>query len=109
MESESSSQANMIQLSETTKRRVELQDPTLQIQYRGEANVKGKGNMMTYWLRPPGHMLLLNWMSGLMNRQDVTVDDLKNLPKVFIEQAESEIELDRVLKMRGYPILEISE
>jgi len=23
------------------------------------------------WLRPPGHMLLLNWMSGLMNRPDV--------------------------------------
>lgn len=106
---ESSSQANMIQLSESTKRRVEIQDPTLQIQYRGEANVKGKGQMMTYWLRPPGHMLLLNWMSGLMNRSDVTVEDLRGLPKVFIEQAESEIELDRVLKMRGYPIMEISE
>ena len=106
---ESTSQANMIQLSDSTKRRVEIQDPTLQIQFRGESNVKGKGNMMTYWLRPPGHMLLLNWMSGLMNRPDVTVDDLKNLPKIFIEQAESELELDRVLKMRGYPILKISE
>ena len=31
---ESSSQANMIQLSESTKRRVEIQDPTLQLQFR---------------------------------------------------------------------------
>ena len=92
----------------STKRRVEIQDPSLQLQFRGEAQVKGKGAMNTYWLRPPGHLLLLNWMSGLINKHNVTVEDLKQLPPVFIEQAESEIELDRVLKMRGYPILKIS-
>merc|ERR1711977_801705 len=40
---ESSSQAGMIQLSSSTKRLVEIQEPTLQVQLRGEANIKGKG------------------------------------------------------------------
>mmetsp|Transcript_11003 Transcript_11003/g.27812 ORF Transcript_11003/g.27812 Transcript_11003/m.27812 type:complete len:470 (+) Transcript_11003:3-1412(+) len=106
---ESSSQAGMIQLSSSTKRLVEIQDPTLQVQLRGEANIKGKGQMMTYWLRPPGHLVLLNWMSTLIGKPDVNMEVLKSLPVIFIEQAGSELELDKVLKMRGRPIMGISE
>ena len=101
---ESSSQANMIQLSESTKRRVEIQDPTLQLQFRGEANIKGKGNMHTYWLRPPGHMLLLTWMSSLMSMPGVSIDQIQDLPQIYLEQVESEMELGQILKLRDYPV-----
>ncbi len=94
---ESSSQAEMVQLSASTKRLVELQDPTLEVQLRGEANIKGKGHMMTYWLRPPGHLLLLNWMSSLLGKTGI--EEVREIPDLFLRQARSELELDKVLHM----------
>ncbi|QDZ23184.1 guanylate cyclase [Chloropicon primus] len=104
---ESTSQSGMIQISSQTKKRLEIQDPALQTQYRGEANVKGKGIMRTYWLRPPGHILLLNWMSSLMAAGS-KLEDLQDIPSTFVQQAETEKDLAAVARLKP-EVRELSE
>ena len=105
---ESTSLANMVQVSENARRRLDAMDVAFALQPRGETEVKGKGKMQTYWLRPAGHLLLLNWLNVLVTNHGVPLEKVRSMPEVFLTTAHSDAELLQVLELRDLPCYELA-
>ena len=106
---ESTSLANMVQVSENARRRLDAaMDVAFALQPRGETEVKGKGKMQTYWLRPAGHLLLLNWLNVLVTNHGVPLENVRSMPEVFLTTASSDAELLQVLELRDLPCYELA-